>query len=437
MTLNSKALTYILVGIIGVGVLLTFVLILRNVSLSGGNQVTLNFLGVYDPQSDFTKVIHDFESQNPGVTINYHEATYDQYEQNLVNSLAAGNAPDIFMIHNTWLPKHGDKLAPMPDDIPNVATGKDYTIQDFKSDFVDDAYSDLVYQDQVYAMPLYVDTLALFYNKDLFNSAGITQPPRTWSEVNTDVPLLTKFDSRNNISQAAISLGTSQNINRSTDILMDMMIQSGTQMTDDDHRAATFDQMVGGQPVGQLALQYYTNFANASNVDYTWNASQPYSIDAFSQGTVAMMLGYAHDTQVIRSKAPRLNFAIAPMPQSSLDSIQNFANYWAVAVSKNSPNQEMAWKFIQYLTSKEGATSYLNAAARPAARRDLIDLQRSDPDLGVFAIQALTAKSWFEADNNAIDTIFASMIDDVNYNRSSAADAISHAASQVTVLMQK
>ena len=82
-------------------------------------------------------------------------------------------------------------------------------------------------------------------------------------------------------------------------------------------------------------------------------------------------------------------------------------------------------------------TTYLNATKRPSARRDLIDLQRNDPDLGVFAVQALSARSWYQADNIVIETIFADMIDDVNFNRLPIRDAVSRAESRVTVLMQK
>ena len=434
--MNSNKLMYILVGIISVAVLITVVLLLRNVGGTASKPITLQFWGVFDDHNAFDKVISGFKAQNPKIDVKYQLFTFQQYESGFVNALAAGTGPDILMIHNTWLPKHGDKLAPMP--VAGVPDSKNpFTLQNFKDQFVDVAYQDFVYNNQIYGLPLYVDTLGLYYNKDLFNSAGITRPPQTWDEVNSDVQLLTKLDRSGNIIQSGFSLGTARNINRSTDILMDMMIQSGVQMTSPDQRSATFSTTVNGQHLGEIALQYYTNFANPRNQDYSWNDSQHYSLDAFTEGTLGMMLGYAHDMKTIRSKAPRLNFAMAPMPQASLTDIRNFANYWAVVVPVKSANPIPAWKFVNYLASKEGVTEYLNATNRPSARRDLIDLQRSDPDLNIFAVQALSARSWFQADNVAIEGIFADMIDDVNFNRSSIQDAIGRAESRVTVLMQK
>ncbi len=432
--MNSNRLLYILVGIIVAAVFLTVILVLRNIGGSASKPVTLQFWGVFDDHNAFDKAITDFRAQNQGIDVKYRQFTFEEYEQALINNLAAGTGPDIIMIHNTWLPKHGDKLAPMPVAIPDKKNP--FTVESFKSQFVDVAYKDLIFNNQIYGLPLYTDTLALYYNKDLFNSAGITRPPQTWDEVNSDVSLLTKLDARGNITQAGFALGTARNINRSTDILMDMMVQSGVQMTDGDNRSATFAGTVNGQRLGEIALRYYTDFANPRSQSYSWNDSQHYSVDAFTEGTLAMMVGYAHESSVIRSKSPRLNFAVAPMPQASLSDVRNFANYWAVAVPSKSAHIPEAWKFVNYLASKEGITTYLNATSRPSARRDLIDLQRNDPDLGVFAIQALTARSWFQADSQAIEGIFADMIDDVNFSRSSLADALGKAESRVTVLMQ-
>lgn len=436
--MNNKKILYILIAVMVVAVFVTFILVLKNLGNTGsvGKTTTLTFWGVYDDHTAFDQAIKDFKAQNPSIDVKYQLFSYDTYEQQLINALASGTGPDIFMIHNTWLPKHGDLLAPLPASIPGQNQPL-YTIQDYKNQFVDVVAQDFTSQGQIYAVPLYVDTLALYYNKDLFNTAGITGPPQTWNEVNSDVEAMTKLDASGNIIQSGIALGTSHNINRSTDILMDMMIQSGVQMTDTADRSATFGANVQGQPVGRLALQYYTDFANPRKQTYSWNDSEHYSLDAFSEGNLAMMIGYSHDMGTIKAKSPRLNFGIAPMPQASTADIRNFANYFGAGVSKSSKNINAAWQFLAFLSSKNGSADYITATNRPAARRDLIDLERTDPDLGLFAVQALTARSWYQADSLAIEGIFADMIDDVNFNRTSVADALDRAQSRVTVLMQK
>jgi len=77
-----------------------------------------------------------------------------------------------------------------------------------------------------------------------FNTAGISQSPKTWEEFLAVVEKTIIKDDRDNIIQAGAALGTARNINRSTDILSLLMIQSGAQMIDSNNAKATFNQSV-------------------------------------------------------------------------------------------------------------------------------------------------------------------------------------------------
>lgn len=434
--LGTNKLFYILIGVIIFIVFITVVLIIGNVGGGGTTTANLEFWGVFDTRQDFSPAISGFQKVESGIKVTYKQYSYEDYEKALVDALAAGTGPDIIMIQNTWLAKHRDKLKP----IPEASAKKDYkfmTPTEFRDQFVEVADRDLVYQDKIYALPLYVDTLGLFYNRDMFNTAGITRPPKNWDEFNQDVQLLTKFDSKGNIIQAGAAMGTARNINRSTDILAALMIQNGTPMTNPTNSSASLTKTVNGKRVGENALEYYTDFANPRKAVYTWNDQQHYSIDAFVEQGVAMMFNYSHQIPIVRGRFERLNFAIAPFPQFSELDAKNYANYWAVGVSAQSKNQDPAWRFISYLASREGASVYLGATSRPSARRDIIEIQRNDPTLGVFAVQALSAKSWFQIDNNAIDQIFADMIDDVNLGRVIIRNSLRTAESKINTLMIK
>ena len=435
-SLASNKMFYVLIGVIVFVVFITLILILGNLGGGGVSQANLEFWGVYDTRQDFNGVFSDFKQAEQGIKVNYRQFSYEDYERALIDALAAGTGPDLIMIHHTWLAQHRDKLYPMPED-----SGSEEIIYptavDFQNQFVDVVYKDLVFQNKIYAIPLYVDTLAIFYNKDMFNTAGITRPPRDWKEFNEDVILLTKFDSDGNIVQAGAAIGTARNINRSTDILSALMIQNGTKMTNVTNTAATFTRSVNSVKTGENALEYYTDFANPLKEVYTWNDSEHYSIDAFIEGKVAMMFNYSHQIPVVRGRFERLNFSVAPLPQSSELDAKNYANYWAVGVSNTSKNKAAAWRFLNFLASKDGSISYVSETNRPSARRDVIDLQRNDPQLGVFAVQALSAKSWFQVDNNAIDQIFADMIDDVNYKRATVRAALRAAETKINTLMSR
>ena len=131
-------------------------------------------------------------------------------------------------------------------------------------------------------------------------------------------------------------------------------------------------------------------------------------------GQAAMMLSYYYLADDIRNKAPLLNFGIAPAPQIDLSKLKvNFANYFAEGVSKSSPNVDLAWDFLKFATSKEVLQSYYEANPVPASRKDIISEQISDPNLGVFAESALTAKTFYKPDAAAVEAVFIRMIEDV------------------------
>jgi len=434
----SQTKLLIIGGIAGLAIigLLTFLVL---GSLGGGKiqEATLQFWGVFDEDIFYRDTIAQFSKDNPGVRVIYRKFNFEDYESQLIDSFAAGTGPDVWLMHNTWLPKHADKIQPLPLDSVKDR-GDLLTFKDFQNQFVDVSVEDLTINGQIYAMPLYVDTLALYYNKDILNTVGVVSPPKTWEEFNDVVRKIVVFDSRGNISRAGGAIGTARNINRSSDVLMLLMLQSGVKMTDDSFSSATFSRSVENINVGETALQYYTDFANPAKQVYTWNDSQHYSIDAFVNGETAMMFNYSHHIKTIRDKSARFNFGVTPMPQiSGAPVVINFANYWAPTVSKQSPNFDAAWKFISYLTSAQGSVSYINYSNRPSARRDVIEQQKNDPDIGPFASQALSARSWYQVDSSAIETIFADMIDDVNFGRASIRQAVQTAENKVSILMNR
>jgi multiple sugar transport system substrate-binding protein len=408
-------------------------------------KATLNMWVVFDSGADYQDAISAFEKLHKKVKINIIPKNPNSYEQELVEALASGAGPDIMMIHNSWLPKYKSILTPLP---LTISTKYNFGLREYQNSLMDVAVQDFVDGEKIYAMPLAVDTMQLYWNKDLFNTAGITYPPRTWDEVVQDVPRLTLKDAQNNIMQSAISLGTADNINRAPDILSLLMLQTGAQMVDDKKTRATFQLPVEKNGKSYIpaedALSFYVSFANPANPNYSWNNGMNYSIDVFTQGRLAMMLNYAYNFNKIKKDNPRLNFSVAPMPQTS-DALKNitFANYWAYGVANSSVNSEAAWDFLMFFSGLGNggnatyASDYLKKTFQFPARRDLVSDFRKDPLNGVFADGALWATDWYKAKPNETEAVFLDMIRSVANGSQSAAKAIQQASAQITNLMHK
>ena len=421
-------------------IVLGFLVLLFIISIIWPKQVSkrasLTIWGTYDEATAFNELISNYRKQNTSISIKYEYKNPATYEEDLLRAYAEDKAPDIWLMQNTWLPKYKSIITEMPNTLD-----KDLPFTTFKDSFVDVVEKDFSDNSKIYGLPLYVDTLAMFYNKDYFNSAGISAPPEIWDELITDVDILEKKDQWGNIQRAGVAMGTAENINRATDILELLMLQNGTQMVNDARTMATFDENIRKDNEtyypGRDALRFYTDFANPSKRTYTWNKEMRYSIDAFIEGKTAIMFNYAHQISTIKARAPYLNFGIAPMPQINGRSFDiNYANYWGFVVSKKSKAPEEAWKFMIYLTQKDVIKKYLEKTDKPTARRDLVDWQKNDLELGVFAKQSLTAQSWYQIDNAKIETIFSNAIDSVVLGSATINRAMETAASQVNLLMK-
>jgi multiple sugar transport system substrate-binding protein len=395
---------------------------------------TLEVWGVFDSSDVMTPLTRAFHDRYPNLTANYRMLTVEEYESAILNALAAGKGPDVYMINNTWVPRYMERLRP--------ASPASFDVKTFQDSFVEVVYDDLVVGGKIYGVPLHMDTLGLFYNKDYLASAGIATPPATWEEFMQDVKLLTRKDAKGNVTRAGITMGTAKNVNRSFDVLALLMMQQGAQMIPADHSRATFDEplSVGHESFypAQRALTFYTDFANPRKQVYSWNTLQHFSTDAFIAGEAAMTINYSRIIPLIESRSPYMHWAVAPVPQiSSRDIDVNFGNYWAFAVSATSKHPDQAWQFLKFATERDNAKKYADAAKRPVARKDLVDVQRNDVKLGVFAVQALTAHSWYEVDNNAIEELFTEMIESVVRGSDSVKDAVGKAAKQVGLLMRR
>jgi multiple sugar transport system substrate-binding protein len=333
------------------------------------------------------------------------------------------------------VPRYTDKIITAPT--------KTFLYKDYKDAFVDVVTKDFTdSSSKIYGVSMAVDSLGLYYNKDLLGTAGIATPPKTWQELAQDAQRIRRNDGRGYFTRSGVAMGTNTNVNRAVDILYLLMLQQKVQPFSSDLTTPTFDQTVevNGNTVapGQTALDFYTSFASPSSINYNWNMRSDYSIDAFVNGRAAFLYSYSYTRATILQKAPNLNFDVAPVPQPNLDDpAVNFSNYWGEVVSKQSKNSATSWDFLKFMTSKAELDKYYAKNLQPSSRKDLIDLQVNDPNIGVFANANLTAKSFYKPDQAKMDNIFGKMIDNVILNGLSVNNALQQAAQQASTLTRE
>jgi len=447
------------------------------VSLSGCGKegpppysIDLEIWGIFDDSEAYRKAFGGYRSVNDAHIgqIEYRKKTEESYRDDLVSSFAEGNGPDVFLIRNAWLPDFKNLIEPAPESIVSE--------KEFRDAFADVAISDLVIDGKVYGVPLTIDSLALYYNKDIFNAAGITAPPATWEAFLDDVRILNEIDFYGNINQSAVAMGTMKNINRSTDILLTLALQKGLPVKP-DYRDAFSDAVPFGDGAMREAAEFYTQFSRVGSPYYSWNVNQHYSLDTFYEGKLAMMINYSWHMDTIRRKNAKLNFGVAPLPQFEGKAPSNMSNYWVFVVAKNKdPNvptgqapkfpvdryRELriaeSWQMLDYLAlphpggtltlrnflnpefsvdiplAHDPTREYLKQSGQPAARRDILEEQRGDPWLSPFAYGNLIARSWRTADVDSSEGSLAKEMETVVYGDQTIERALSLVASQIQAL---
>jgi ABC-type glycerol-3-phosphate transport system substrate-binding protein len=422
--------------------------------------IKLVYWGVWNNSSDLSDLIAEYKKIQPNVSIEYHKIPYADYEKELVDALAEDRGPDVFSIHNTWVTAYQNKILSMPastkmarkfitgtvkkEEVTQFVTTKGLAPADVIKQFVEVVGKDVIVDNKVLGLQLNLDSMFLYYNKDILDNKGIPLPPASWQDFEEQVHKIKEVDEDGNLKLAAAAIGAGANVARSADLLSLLMMQNLTKMVDDTGKVS-FDlvpaALKGKVKVapGQSALEFYTKFADPLyDYYYTWNQKMPNSLDSFINGQTAFFFGYGYNLATIYSKAPKLNFAIAPMPQIAGNPKVNFANYWVETVSKKTKNADAAWNFLQFITGKDIVKTYLTKSQRPTALRSLINDQLNDPVMGVFADQVLTAKSWYHGmQPNQAEQIFIDMIDNTVAGKTTAADAVNLAVKKIAQTWNK
>ena len=418
------------------------------------------------------------------------------YEEDVTKALLSNQnaveAPDIVSYKSENMPAHVLELRPVPEKLFDVKISKGDTkkqtgktsLQYAKQLYLDAAFKAITFNNpatgkpDLYGLPMAVDTLVLYRNKDALKKAAdnissknaieksltsdelkrrvnlINTAPTTWKELTDAIPFI-KITDGNQISQAAIALGTANNVERSYDILQSVMMQNGTKLTTEDLDAAVFNQSQTGVAatgsLGEKALSFYLQFSNPASGLYTWNDKMPNSVEAFKNGQTAMIIHYGSLYRYLINEVPSLknSIDIAALPQVSdpknptgTDSLKTTSNMWVETVpaarkdsdtTKDENRKKAAWSFVYYVSSKSGSSEYLKATQLSSALVDGKDSNR----FKAFTDQKKIADVWYKGEKALdVDKTFIKMIDDAYTNRKSKQDALDSAATEITGILQ-
>lgn len=429
---NFQLIALVLFGffiLLGVGVFAAFG------GLLGGKSIgPVTVWGTLDANTVNTMLGTLKSSDKTFASVTYVQKDPSTYDADLVNAMASGQGPDLFLVSQDDVYSFANKITPI--------SYADFSQSQFENSFIDEGQIFLTPNGSL-ALPLLIDPLVMYWNKNLFAAAGLADPPQYWSDFLTVAPKITSLDANANVQQSAVALGTWKNVDNAKAILSALFMQAGDPIVAISS-AGTPTPVFGTSPPNaaanpaESALRFYTEFADPSKTTYSWNNALPDSATAFVNGNVGAYFGFASEYSTLAARNPNLSFGVAPLPQLEGDTTHlTFANITGVAISRTAANPAGALAVAEHLTDQQAISLLAGQIFLPPVRRDVVVDTSNNAVAAVFVQSSLIAESWLDPAPASTDTIFENMVEEVLSGANEPASAVAGASQSFNQLFSQ
>jgi multiple sugar transport system substrate-binding protein len=357
-----------------------------------------------------TKLIDDYQKEHPNVKIERTYVPFADIKNKLLLGSAAGQLPDIVWIDN---PDHqafsaSGILADITKEVKDWGQADKY----FKG-----PWSSTMYKDKNYGVPTSSNNLALFYNADLLDAAGV-KPPANWAELQDAAKKLTK----NGVyGFAASAIRNEQGMFQ----FLPFIWQSGSDLNNFNTPGTVealklWKGMVDG---GAMSKEVLTQDQQAVMLQFT-------------AGKVAMVVNGTWQLPLV-TKDAKFKWGVVPLPTNKQGGTILGGENWAI--TSTSKVKDAAWDIIKYSQDPARLKDYLIASGRLPSRTDMINdaTWQNDKSTKVFADAMNIAKARAYGPNypKASDAV-QEMLQQVLTGVKSPEDAVKETEAKIKPLLQ-
>ena len=319
-------------------------------------------------------VIDAYEAEHPNVTVELIDVPSADYQDTMNIRLSGGDDTDIITVKD------------IPGYSAMLTRGQIVPLNDYieASDVDLSAYSgaaeELTYDGSIYALPFRSDIWILYYNKTIFDAAGLDYPTNdmTWDEFDALARELTSgsgadkiYGAHFHVWRSAVQLGT---------------VQDGlnTIISDDYRFMAPMYNMVTAMQKDGIIMDY--GELRAGNIHYS---------GPFENGQVAMLpMGSWFIGTLVAAQADGVfdfDWGVASYPHpEGVAAGTTAGTLTSLAINEESDNKDAAWDFVQFYTGEEGAKVLAGTGNLPALRTpEILEIFASLDGVPVEATDAL------------------------------------------------
>jgi len=369
--------------------LLTF-LSCKNNNESTSSKIELTFWHsfVANTHPALKELLDQYEKENPDVIIKeQYVPSGDPLVQKLITAIQSNTTPDLAWVHTDFL----DKLV-MADAIYKMdrfINGENGFTEDEFNDFFPQLISNAKWNDTLYAIPMEATTIALLYNKDLFEKVGLNpnHPPQTWEELKEYSKKLTidtnSDGKKNHFGFYVPALPASGALSIWMLLQWEPYLwQAGGEFLNEEQTKALFNSEAGVQ-----ALTLWKELYDQIGFD---SFSMTHDMGFIAQAC-AMIMDGPWDLPSLR-KIKNFEWGVAPLPEGPVKRATYVAGEH-LTIFKNSKHPDEAWKFIKWFASPEIQAKFSIESGYMPVRKSTLELQsykdylKTDPYLAAFVEQ--------------------------------------------------
>ncbi|BCB88676.1 ABC transporter substrate-binding protein [Phytohabitans suffuscus] len=314
----------------------------------GGDDKTLTLWHMEQPPNRvaaFQKVIDAYNATNPEYKVQAQVQDWNQIYTKISSAVQSKTQPDILFT----IPDFTTYVRPLGAVRPVTALVDELDKEHTFGDAAKAAYRD---DNEYWAVPLYGMVQMLWYRKDLFAKAGITDAPKTWSELLADAQKLTSGSQKGIAVPAGKNLATDQ-------VIYSLMLTGGAGNFFTGGGEVAFDK-----PQTVAALSLYADLLKQSPSDagnYSWGEPQA----AFNSGAVAMAIEKGQYLAPFEKESgrPASDLGCAPIPQADTGGEPGSIYYSnaAMVLSGDDVRAKGAEDFLRFVLKPENYGPFLNA----------------------------------------------------------------------------
>jgi len=353
---------------------LSLVLIVPLISGCGKERATSLTFWQFWPSDVIEPIIGEFEKSNPGIKVEMQQLTWQNGFEKIVAAVSSGTQPDLCELGSTWVPRFA------ADGVLADVTGELAGLRDSLL-----FWESCSLNGKTYGIPWVAGTRALFYNKELFQKAGLNPelPPETWDQL---IECARRIHSpKNGVYGFGMNAGERYVLFKK---FMPFAWGNGGKILNQNMSSSEF---ASGENLEALLF-------HCSLKDYSLVEKQDVLDMAFKQGRVGMQISGGWNLKTIPADAPDLSFGVAvvPKPKACCGTHASFAGSEILVTFAKSKHPKEALKLAKFLVERRNMIALCRSAksVQPAFRGAENDpYYDANPLEKIFVIQLKTAVS--------------------------------------------